>query len=63
MQLRLLPTYFEKYGRSLNDDEVDYNASEAARLFLLLGKKTLPVLAELSKSRDVPAGVPGTCAG
>lgn len=41
-----------KGGRSLRNDDVAYNASEAARLFLILGKQTLPVLSELSKSHD-----------
>jgi hypothetical protein len=46
------PEVLRKVGRSLQDDDVDYNASEAARLFLLLGKRTLPVLTELSKSGE-----------
>jgi hypothetical protein len=46
------PEVLRKVGRSLKNDHVDYNASEAARLFLLLGKQTLPVLSELSKSHD-----------
>ena len=47
------PEVLRKVGRSLKNDKVDYNASEAVRVFLLLGKRTLPVLLELSKSSDV----------
>lgn len=46
------PGVLQKVGRSLKNDKVDYNASEAVRIFLLLGKQTLPVLSELSRSHD-----------
>jgi hypothetical protein len=40
-------------GSNLKDDSEGYNASQAARLFLLFPKKSLPVLAELSQSTDI----------
>ena len=40
-------------GAHLKDDSADYNASQAARLFLIFPKKSLPVLAELTESTDI----------
>ena len=37
----------------LKDDKQGYNASQAARLFLLFPKKSLPVLARLTESTDI----------
>jgi hypothetical protein len=47
------PQVLRKVGPSLKNDKIDYNASEACRLFLLLGKRASPVLFELSHSKDV----------
>ena len=40
-------------GPHLKDDKEGYNASQAARLFLLFPKKSLPVLAKLTESTDI----------
>ena len=53
MNARLFtPAVLAKAVANLRNDEVEYNASWAARLFLLLGDQGLPALREGASSRD-----------
>jgi hypothetical protein len=49
------PAVLAKVAENLKDDNMDYNASQAVRLFLLLGEAGLPTLRETAKSSDKQA--------
>ena len=46
------PAAFRVAAENLKDDDKEYNASEAARFFLLLPDQGLPVLQEITQSSD-----------
>jgi hypothetical protein len=46
------PEVLARVAANLRNDEVENNASQAARLFRLLGDRSLPVLREAAKSSD-----------
>jgi hypothetical protein len=46
------PAVLNEVAKNLKDDQVGYNASQAVRLFLLLGDQSLPTLREATKSSD-----------
>lgn len=49
------PEVMKKAAASLADDDVSYNASQAIRLFLILGDRSAPILKEAAKSHDTQA--------
>jgi hypothetical protein len=49
------PEILAKAAANLKNDDKDSNASQAVRLFLLLGDQSLPTLREAAKSSDVQA--------
>ena len=54
--MRLItPAVFAAAAENLKDDQVEHNASEAVRFFLLLGDRSLPILEQTAKSRDKQA--------
>ena len=46
------PAVLTEVAKNLKDDQQRYNASQAVRLFLLLGDQSLPTLREATKSSD-----------
>ena len=46
------PAVLTEVAKNLKDDQERYNASQAVRLFLLLGDHSLPTLREATKSSD-----------
>jgi len=46
------PNVLAKVATNLKDDQKDYNAGQAVRLFLLFGDQSLPTLREAIKSSD-----------
>jgi hypothetical protein len=49
------PAVLTKAAANLRNDEIDSNASQAVRLFLLLGDQSLPTLRDAAKSDDAQA--------
>ncbi len=49
------PAVLSKAAANLKNDRKDYNASQAVRLFFLLGEQSVPTLQEASKSSDAQA--------
>lgn len=49
------PEVMKRAAASLADDKIGYNASQAIRLFLILGDRSAPILKEAAKSRDAQA--------
>lgn len=46
------PEVLARVAANLRNDEIELNASQAARLFLLLGDRSLPALRDAAKSKD-----------
>jgi len=46
------PAVLTEVAKNLKDDQQRYNASQAVRLFLLVGDQSLPTLREATKSSD-----------
>ena len=49
------PAVLSKAAANLKNDRKSYNASQAVRLFFLLGEQSVPILQETSKSSDAQA--------
>jgi hypothetical protein len=49
------PEVLAKIAANLRDDQMEFNAGQAVRIFLLLGDRALPVLREAAQSEDPQA--------